>query len=307
MVIDPGFKKILELINSAGIDSMSVEDLRKAMSENPLARDTEDIKSFKDLTIEHHGVTTLCRLYEPEDTTGGLIVYLHGGGFVFGDVAMFDGVCRKAANRSKCKVLSVQYRLAPESKFPAAVEDAYESYVWAREKHSELGIDPDRIAIAGDSAGGNLSAVVCLKSKDNNFPLPRLQVLFYPALGPDLYSESMREYSTGYFLSAKAMRMFSRMYLNSTEDSLNPYFSPIYFPDLSGLPEAIIITGEHDPLRDQAESFLVRLYESGVQATGIRAKGMMHGFLNFSGIVPAANSIASMVWSEVGRKLGGMS
>lgn len=303
MVVDPAFKKIIELFNASELSNISVEDLRKVMSENLFFKEKEEVKFVKDLSFEHHGIRIPCRLYEPNNATEELIIYLHGGGFVFGDIEMSDNVCRKAANKSGCKVLPIEYRLAPENKFPSAVDDAYESYLWARNNYRMLGIDPDKIAIAGDSAGGNLSAVVCLKSKDNNVLLPKVQVLFYPVLGPDLFSESMREHREGYFLTEKQMLWFNYMYLNSSLDAFNVYFSPILYKDFKGLPEAIIITAEHDPLRDQGEMYLARLYNSGVQATGIRAKGMIHGFLNFSDLVPAAESIASMVWYAVGQKL----
>ncbi|MEM3238289.1 MAG: alpha/beta hydrolase [Thermoplasmata archaeon] len=303
MVVDPGAKKLLELLKFPDFSEMSIEDLRTLMNQNPFIQKNEPIKAMRNLSFEHHGIKVACRLYEPDSKFDGLIVYLHGGGFVFGNIESFEDICRKAANVSGCKVLAVEYRLAPEHKFPAAIDDAYESYIWARNNCKLLGIDPDKIAIAGDSAGGNLTAATCLRARDSNVPVPKLQVMFYPVLGPDLFSEAMREYGDGYFLTKKQMYWFNKMYLSSEQDLFNVYMSPILAENLKNLPEAIIITAEHDPLRDQGEMYIARLYDVGVPVTGIRAKGMIHGFINFAAVIPAAGSIASMIWFLIGQKL----
>jgi len=306
MALDPYAAKLLEMIKTMGMpdfEEMDIKDIRKMMDESPIPKKIEEVLSIKDMSFVHHGITIPMRLYVPKNAGKGLIIYLHGGGFVFGSIDSHDPVCRKAANASGCKVVSVEYRLAPEHKFPAAVEDAYESYLWARNSAKSIDIDPEKIAIAGDSAGGNLAAAVCLMAKDNGTPMPRLQVLFYPALGPDFFTESLREYGNGYFLTAKQMSFFGNAYLKTQGDSINPYFSPILYGNHSGLPEAIIVTAEHDPLRDQGEMYLSTLYGSDVQATGIRARGMIHGFLNFFGIVPAAENILAMVFSLCGQKI----
>ena len=303
MALDPAAGKILEMFKDIELSKMKVEDVREMMSKSSIPQKKEHIKSVKNFDFEHSGFKIPCRLYEPENSDNGLIIYFHGGGFIFGDIELFDGVSRKAAKASGCKVLSVEYRLAPENKFPAAVDDAYEAYLWVRKNTETLGIVPDKIAIAGDSAGANLAVAVSLKLKDNKTELPRLQALFYPVLGPDLFTESLREYGKGYFLTRESIKWFGRLYLNTDQDFLHPLFSPIMQEDLSGLPETIIVTAEHDPLRDQGEMFLSNLYDAGVLATGIRAKGLIHGFLNFSDFIPAAESIASMVWYMVGQKL----
>lgn len=303
MVVDPGAKKLLELLKLPDFSEMSIEDLRNMMNQNPLIQKNEPIKSVRDLSFEHHGIKISCRLYEPDSNFDGLIIYLHGGGFVFGNIEGFDNICRKAANISGCKVLSVDYRLAPEHKFPAALDDAYESYIWSRNNFKLLGIDPNNIAIAGDSAGGNLTTAVCLRARDNKVTVPKLQVMFYPVLGPDFFSEAVREYGDGYFLTKRQMNWFNKMYLSSEQDLLNIYMSPILAENLKNLPEAIIITSEHDPLRDQGEMYVSRLYDAGVPVTAIRAKGMIHGFINFAAVIPAAGSIASMIWFLTGQKL----
>lgn len=306
MTIDPSVMKILELIKATGMpdfEKMDIKDVRKMMDELFTQKNVEEVLSVKDLSFVHHGIAIPMRLYVPKNAGKGLIIYLHGGAWVLGNIKSYDSVCRKAANASGTKVLCVEYRLAPEYKFPAAVEDAYESYLWARNNASSLEIDPEKIAIAGDSAGGNLATAVCLMAKDRNIPMPKLQVLFYPALGPDFFTESLREYGEGYFLEMKQMGFILNAYLRTWQDILNPYFSPILYRDHSGLPEAIIVTAEYDPLRDQGEMYLSTLYRAGVQATGIRARGMIHGFLNFYTIVPAAENITVMAFSLCGQKI----
>ncbi len=303
MVLDPAAEKILEIFRSIELSTMAVEDVRNMMGSNSVSLKKEDMQSVQDVTFEHHGCTIPCRLYEPRGSSNALILYFHGGGFIFGDIELFDGVARTAAKNSGCKVLSVEYRLAPEHKFPAAVDDAYEAYLWVLKNTDMLGVAQDRIALAGDSAGANLSVVTGLRLKDNKVNLPRLETLFYPALGPDLFSESLREYSKGYFLTKESIEWFGRLYLNSEQDFFNPLFAPIIRNDLAGLPETIVVTAEHDPLRDQGEMYLSHLYDAGVLATGIRAKGLIHGFLNFADIIPAAQSVAAMTWYMTGQKL----
>ena len=306
MVVDPDVKKLLEMMNSLGIpdfEKMDVKDIRKMMDENPLPKKIEEVSSVKDMSFNHHGFEIPMRLHVPKNAGRGLILYLHGGGFVFGNITSYDPVCRKIANSSGCRVLSVEYRLAPEHKFPAAVEDAYEAYLWVRKNADLLEIDPEKIAIAGDSAGGNLTAAACLMVKDKNVPPPKLQVMFYPTLGPDFFTESLREYGDGFFLTSKQIGFFGNAYLKTQSDVLNPYFSPVLHQNHTGLPEAIIVTAEYDPLRDQGEMYLSTLYNSGVQATGIRAKGMIHGFVSFFSMVPAAENLVTMVWNLVRNKI----
>ncbi|EQB69029.1 MAG: esterase [Thermoplasmatales archaeon A-plasma] len=305
MALDPDVAKLLKMIsemNMPNFRDMDVGDLRNMMNNNPLMKEDIQISRTTDMSIGEGKIPA--RLYDPKDGTRSLILYFHGGGFVFGNLESHDAVCRRAVRESGCKVLSVDYRLAPEHKFPAAVEDAFTAYVWARKNARKLDVDPDRIAVAGDSAGGNLSAAVSLMIRDRGVEKPMLQVLFYPALGPDFFSESLREFSDGFFLTRDQIDWFGDMYLGNKADALNPYFSPILHPDLSGLPEAIIITGEHDPLRDQGETYVSRLGSAGIPVTGIRAMGMIHGFLSFTPVVPAAAGVADMVWSLVGKKLG---
>ncbi len=305
MVVDPEVKKILDMIASmkvSELSSMDVKDIRKMMEESPLPKRVEEVKTVKDMTFEHHGNTIPLRLYTPEKSSNGMILYFHGGGFVFGNINSYDSICRKIANESGNQVVSVEYRLAPENKFPSPVEDGFEAYLWVRKNASALGVDPKKIVLAGDSAGGNIAASVSLMIRDKNLPIPMMQILFYPTLGPDFFSESAREYGKGYFLTESDLKFFGNAYLRSENDLLNPYFAPILHRDHSGLPEAIIVTAEHDPLRDQGEMYLSTLYDSGVKATGIRARGMVHGFMGFFAVVPASENIITMVFNIVRKK-----
>ncbi len=306
MALDPDIAKVLQMISDLRVPNLrdlEVKDIRNLVDNNMLMKENIEIGRVADMSLGDENIQA--RLYEPKDATRSLILYFHGGGFVFGSIESYDSVCRRAAMESRSKVLSVAYRLAPEHKFPTAVEDAFTSYVWARENAMDLDIDPSRIALAGDSAGGNISAVVSLMVKDRGLEKPRLQVLFYPSLGADFFSQSIREFSDVFFLTTRDMLgWFGEMYLRDLTDILNPYFSPIVNPDLSGLPEAIIITAENDSLRDQGEAYIEKLRSAGTPVTGIRAMGMIHSFLKFTPIVPAAADITNMIWSLVGKKLG---
>ena len=306
MALDPDIAKVLQMISDLRVPNLrdlEVKDIRNLVDNNMLMKENIEIGRVADMSLGDENIQA--RLYEPKDATRSLILYFHGGGFVFGSIESYDSVCRRAAMESRSKVLSVAYRLAPEHKFPTAVEDAFTSYVWARKNAMNLDIDPGRIALAGDSAGGNISAVVSLMVKDRGLEKPRLQVLFYPSLGADFFSQSIREFSDVFFLTTRDMLgWFGEMYLRDLTDILNPYFSPIVNPDLSGLPEAIIITAENDSLRDQGEAYIEKLRSAGTPVTGIRAMGMIHSFLKFTPIVPAAADITNMIWSLVGKKLG---
>lgn len=303
MSLDPSVKKVLELLKNIELSSLTVEQARKLMDMGIERQIKEDVKSTSEFKITYNDISLSCRLYEPFTTTDALIIYYHGGGFMFGNIELFDHVCRKATNSSGCKVISVEYRLAPEHKFPAAVDDAYYSFRWIKDHAKNFDINPSKIAIAGDSAGANLATVTCLRCKDTSMDLPKLQVLFYPVVAPDVCSESVRQFGDGFFLTRASMKWFTQLYLSSPADFINPYMFPIFHQNPAGIPEAIIITAEHDPLRDQGEMYNLFLREAGIQSTCIQAKGMIHGFLNFSYLIPSAVSIADMVWCVVGKKL----
>ncbi|HEX5445420.1 MAG TPA: alpha/beta hydrolase, partial [Pirellulales bacterium] len=220
------------------------------------------------------------RIYSPvENKARRALVYFHGGGWVIGSIETHDGLCRMLANRAACTVVSVEYRLAPEHKFPAAAEDAYAAVRWAAEHAEELGADATRLAVGGDSAGGNLAAVVCLMARDRKGPPIDLQVLLYPITDYDLDTQSYLAYADRYLLTRDAMSWFWQHYLADEADKTRPYVSPLRAPDLSRLPRALIITAECDPLCDEGDAYARRLEAAGVAVTHACYAGMVHGFV----------------------------
>jgi acetyl esterase len=230
-----------------------------------------------------------CRLYRPSAQTDlGLLVFFHGGGWVIGDLNSHDGVCRSLANKSGHAVLSVDYRLAPEHKFPAAFDDCAAAVKWAYDNAASLGVDNTRIAVGGDSAGGNLAAAVALAEV---VPL-KFQMLIYPAVDMRMESPSISENAHAPILTKSVMAWFVNLYLNSDADRLNIHASPIVASDelLKRMPPAIVITAQFDPLRDEGEAYGKRLVENGVSATITRYNGAFHGFFNMITILDDAQS-----------------
>jgi acetyl esterase len=226
------------------------------------------------------------RVYRPVDADGQrlpVLLWLHGGGFVTGDLDQADGDCRQLATRARLLVVSLDYRLAPEHPFPAAPEDAYAALCWIAEHARELGGDPSCIAVGGDSAGGNLAAVVSLLARDRVGPRPRFQLLVYPVTDVTRFDRpSTLENASGYFLTRSAMMWFTAQYAPTPEQAANPHVSPLLAPDLRNLPPALVITAEHDPLRDEGEAFAERLREAGVPVTLSRYAGTVHGFFTMN-------------------------
>ncbi len=230
------------------------------------------------------------RVYTPDaPAPRPAMVYFHGGGWVLCDLDTHDVVCSAIAHRAEAVVVSVDYRLAPEHKFPAAVTDAYAATEWVFANAARLGIDAARISVGGDSAGGNLAAAVSLKSRNENGPAIALQALVYPVT--DLSSTSTvsyLEFAEGYQLSKSMMEWFRDQYLPDSGAARDPYASPLLAPDLRGLPPAVIFTAECDPLRDEGEAYGKRLAEAGVPVTCTRYAGMIHPFFSLSGAIPRA-------------------
>lgn len=229
------------------------------------------------------------RVYTPERPSGVGIVYLHGGGWVSGSVNAWDALCRRLAAAAGAVVASVDYHLAPEHPFPAPLDDAQAALEWFVERAAGLGVDPTRVAIAGDSAGGNLSAAVALVARDRG---PRLaaQVLVYPVTDAACATTSMADNGTGYLLTAAAMREMWAWYLGGWDqgvapEAADPLAAVLRAADLSGLPPALVMTAEFDPLRDEGEAYAARLAEAGVPTTLRRFDGMIHGFFGMYDIV----------------------
>jgi acetyl esterase len=242
------------------------------------------------------------RLYRPSaDTNLGLLVFYHGGGWVIGNLDSHDAVCRSLAERMGHAVLSVDYRLAPEHPFPAAAEDALCSLRWAYENAAELGINPDRIAVGGDSAGGNLAAVVAQQR-----PVPLVfQMLIYPATDMTQSFPSHEENKAGPVLTAGAMKWFIDHYMAKRDLIKDPLASPHFSPDamLHGAPPALIITAQYDPLRDEGEAYGRRLIDNGVTASIVRYNGMFHSFFGMVGLLDDADSAHTLAATMTAKAL----
>jgi acetyl esterase len=224
------------------------------------------------------------RFYLPPNLPGGtpppLLVYFHGGGWVVGDLETHDGVCRFLAAAAAVAVLAVDYRLAPEHPFPAAIEDAWDAFSWALASAAELGVDPARIAVGGDSAGGNMAAGVALRGRDEGGPAPALQLLFYPVTDSADDLRSRQLFADGFLLTRGDMDLFEGHYLSEPGDADHPRVSIFKEPDLSGLPPAYVATAGFDPLRDEGEAYALRMREAGATVALRRYPGLIHGFAN---------------------------
>jgi acetyl esterase len=228
------------------------------------------------------------RVYRPKsDEPLPVVVYFHGGGFVIGDIATHDTTCQRLAAGVPAVVVSVDYRLAPEHHFPAAVDDCDAATAWVSAHAEELGGDPARLAVAGDSAGGNLSAVVARRARDAGGPAIAFQLLVYPATDMTRSLPSHAENGTGYLLDADAMTWFLDHYFAGA-DVRQPDASPLLVDDLSGLPPALVVTAEFDPLRDEGEAYAQRMRDAGVDVTTSRYDGMIHGFYGLDSIFDSA-------------------
>jgi len=288
MSVDPEVQVLLDLMAASGaslLSTVSVEDARNVM--DVMARfvdlEPEQVARVEDRLIPGAAGQIPVRVYTPQGAGPfPVLVFLHGGGFVLCSIETHDELCRAFTNGAGCIVVSVEYRLAPEHKFPAAVDDCYAATRWVAENASGIGGDPARIAVGGDSAGGNLAAVVAHLARDGGGPSLVYQVLIYPATSFVTDMPSRRENAEGYFLTEADMQWFSGHYLRSEADARDPRVSPLEARDFSGLPPALVITAEYDPLRDEGEAYAARLREAGVPAVYTCYEGMIHGFLSMA-------------------------
>jgi acetyl esterase len=282
----------LEAVGAPPLWEMPLEQARAAGGLMGMMDDPPAVASVEDRVIPGPAGDLPVRIYTP-DASGPrpVIAYFHGGGFVFCSIETHDGTCRRLANATGAVVVSVEYRLAPECRFPAATDDCYAATVWAHDHASELGADPGRLVVAGDSAGGNLAAVVAQMARDLGAPPIEFQVLVYPVIDAACDTPSYTENAEGYFLEKQAMRWFWDQYLGANGDGTDPLASPSRAADLSGLPPAIVITAEYDPLRDEGEAYADALQAAGVPVTVRRYDGMIHGFVSMPMLFPEADEV----------------
>lgn len=293
--LDSSAATVLEMIRAAGrpaTEALSPEEARRGYREGrgALSPEPPPLAEIRDLEATGRNGAIPMRLYrdgtDPAPRAG--LVYFHGGGWVIGDLDTHDVVCRQIAQRSGAVVVSVDYRLAPEHKFPAAVEDAIDATGWIAANAAALGIDAWRLAVGGDSAGGNLAAVVAIDARDNGGPSIALQALLYPGTDMQGSTASHKAFAENYLLTRATMDYFRAHYLRSEADKADWRASPMLAARHDGLPPALVVTAGFDPLRDEGEAYARRLAESGVPVTLRRFPGQIHGFLTMGRIITEA-------------------
>jgi acetyl esterase len=290
MPLDPQAQGFLEQLAAAGappLHELSVDDARQVIvelfgtNENP-----EPVGKVEDRMIPGADGEISVRVYTPEGTGPfPVLVYYHGGGWVIGNLDAYDPTCRALTNAVRCVVVSIEYRLAPEHKFPAAPEDCYAALQWVGANADGINGDPMRIAIGGDSAGGNLTAVVAQMSRDRGGVRPVYQLLVYPVTDHGYDTPSYRENADDYLLTKDAMVWFWNHYLGSESDGNSPLASPLRADNLRDLPPALVITAEFDPLRDEGEAYAAKLRDAGVPVMLTRYDGMIHGFFSLGAVL----------------------
>lgn len=312
MALDPQVQDVLDRVRKAGVPEywqMTPEQARDWHNRKAGILDIEPAAVFKveNRAIPGGGGAIPLRIYTPRDAVGGfpVFVWLHGGGHVIGSLDSYDAVCRQLALQADCVVVSVDYRLAPEHKFPAGVEDAFKALTWVGRHAGALGADPQRIAVGGDSAGANLAAVCAILARDTGFPRLLFELLIYPRTAADEDSPSHREFEDGYLLTRRTILWFHDLYRASDEDRRDFRYAPLICRDLSRLPPALIIVAEFDPLKDEGLAYARRLREAGNEVEAVTYAGMVHGFISMGGAVDAARHAQSFAAAALKRRFAG--
>ena len=292
MPLTPEAQNYLNVHKASGTPMESVSPVEARALVAPLKTKKEEVSEIRDIWIAGPESELAALVYSPLSADGRedllpVIVFFHGGGWVVGSLKSHDAMCRRLSNAAEAIVLSVDYRLAPEAKYPAAAEDCYAATVWASKFIENFGGDPSRLVVCGDSAGGNLAAVVALMARDRGGPPIAGQVLLYPITDHNFDTKSYKENGSGYFLTTETMKWFWKHYLATPEQGAEPYASPLR-GDLKGLPPAIVLTAEYDPLRDEANAYASKLQEAGVAVRRIACMGHVHGFLRRLDVFPQA-------------------
>ena len=287
MSLHPQCKAFLDQLAAMGgrpLHELTPGEARSMALPPDLAGPEQPVHRVEDRHVPGPSGPIPVRVYTPAEGKRPALIYFHGGGFVLGNLDMADRPCRELANLSGCVVVSVDYRLAPEHRFPAAVDDAYAATRYVAAHPDQFGVDADAIAVGGESAGANLAAVTALRARDERAPRLAFQLLVYPQVDFEDESPSMRDFADGHFLTRASIDYFAGHYLAKPADRRHPYASPLH-ADLRGLPPAFIITAECDPLRDQGEAYASQLQRAGVSVESRRYAGMIHPFFSLGGIV----------------------
>lgn len=311
MPLDPQIEGLLEnfrKMRGKPVQQMTPREARFAgWAWKYLMGDPEDVANVAYHFVPGPTADLPARIYRPataDAAAAAALIYFHGGGFVLGNIEICDPFCRSLANRTGCVVIAVNYQKAPEHKFPVPVEDCFAATQWVFQWAEHLKLDPHRIGVIGDSSGGNLAAAVTLKARDAHGPALAWQVLAYPALRGSADSPSAREYASGYTLERAGMEYFWDHYLRTPEDSQDPLCAPLSAPSLAGLPPALIVCAQYDPLLDDGRDYAARLRSEAVPVTLSVYDGMAHGFLWMGGTVErtsdALNEIAAAARTALG-------
>jgi len=304
MALDPQAANVLELIVKAGrppYHQLSPKEARQLFLETRPASTppAPQIGNARDVTAEGPLGAIPLRVYRPAGVSDSrplpALVYFHGGGWVIGDLETHDVICRQLTAEAGISVISVDYRLAPEHKFPAAVDDAWAATRWVAAHAADLAVDSARLAVGGDSAGGNLAAVVALLARDAGGPRIALQSLVYPVTDLRSEAQSYADLADGYMLTRDSMRWFKAQYLTTEADASDWRVSPLRAPSLAGLPPALVITAGYDPLRDEGEAYARRLREAGVTVDAVCFGGMVHGFVGMGRLIETAFRAVTLI------------
>lgn len=282
--LHPEMQLLLKLQKLEGptAESVAISRGRRIIgSQSRLAGGSQPIGAVTDRTIDGPGGPLALRFYTPRGLTGRspALVFLHGGGWIYGDLESHDALCRVLAEQAQVRVVAVDYRLAPEAPFPAAVDDAMAAWAWITDHAQALGIDPDRIAVGGDSAGGNLAAVIAQQTVQAGTASPAFQLLIYPATDFFSTAPSRLTYAEGFFLSKAFMDLAEENYLVGAEDRTDPRLSPLH-GDVTGVAPAYVVTAGFDPLLDEGNAYAAKLQEAGVDVVHQCEEGLIHGFAN---------------------------
>lgn len=300
MPVDPAVQDLINGLTAQGVRSfeqMSVSEARNLVATfTDLQAPPREVANVVDTTYPGPGGDQHIRLYIP-DAPGPLpiVVYFHGGGFIAGGLDVADEPCRALANDAAAIVAAASYRLAPEHKFPAATDDTFAALQWVANHATDFGGDANRIAVQGDSAGGNLAAVAAQRARDEGGPHLVAQVLTYPVIDSTAKSPSRSECAEGYIITAADLDWFWQQYLSSSQDADNPHATPSKAPSLAGLPPALVLTTEYEVSRDEAEAYGKQLANAGVQTDIIRFDGLVHGVYWMSGAVPRSSEIHTAI------------
>lgn len=310
--LDPRIAVYLKLTDAAGKNrrqlAAPVEESRRMLAEKAasVAGDPVPLASVRDIKAKAQGLTVPVRVYTPEgDGPFPVVLFYHGGGWVQGSIDTHDNLCRVIAKKSGAVVVSVEYRLAPEHTYPAAVNDAYSALLWVAKSGSVINCDSDKLAVAGDSAGGNLAAAVSLMARERGGPDIDYQVLIYPGLDAvHLDTDSYRNFGRGYMLDREAVERFITLYLPNEKERREPYASPLLADSHRDLPPALVITAGFDVLRDEGEAYVDKLKKEGVEARLVRYDGMVHGFISADKLLPQARQATDIIAEELQTAFG---